>query len=58
MFAAYCTTTDSAVLLSESSILGLHRTAEHIEVELECHCGERLVVRVDRSERQRALVAA
>lgn len=58
MFAAHCTTTDSAVLLSESSILGLHRSAEHIEVELECHCGEHLTVVVERSPRRRVLTAA
>lgn len=57
MFAAHCTTTDSTVLLSESSITAIHRTATHVEVELECHCGERLSVTVDRVA-PRPLVAA
>ena len=57
MFAAHCTTTDSAVLLSESSIVAMHRTPTHVEVELECHCGERLTVTVERVA-ARPLVAA
>ena len=57
MFAAHCTTTNSAVLLSESSILAMHRTPTHVEVELECHCGERLTVTVERVT-SRPLVAA
>lgn len=56
MFAAHCTTTDSAVLLSESSIVAMHRTPTLFEVELECHCGERLAVTIDRVARP--LVAA
>lgn len=56
MFAAHCTTTASTVLLSESSIIAMHRTATHVDVELECHCGERLHVTVDRVARP--LVAA
>ena len=57
MFAAHCTTTDSAVLLSESSILAMHRAPTRFDVELECHCGERLTVAVDRVA-PRPLVAA
>ena len=57
MFAAHCTTTDSAVLLSESSIVAMHRTPATFEIELECHCGERLSVTVDRVT-SRPLVAA
>lgn len=57
MFAAHCTTTDSTVLLSESSILAMHRTPTHVEVELECHCGERLHSSVARVAAQ-PLVAA
>jgi hypothetical protein len=57
MFTAHCTTADSAVLLSESSILSIHRTATHVSVELECHCGEHLTVTTERVPR-RALVAA
>lgn len=57
MFAAHCTTTGSTVLLSESSIIAMHRTPTHVEVELECHCGERLTVTAERVAR-RPLVAA
>lgn len=57
MFAAHCTTTDSAVLLSESSIVAMHRTPATFEIELECHCGERLSVTIDRVT-SRPLVAA
>ena len=57
MFAAHCTTTDSTVLLSESSILAMHRTPSHVDVELECHCGERVHVSVARVT-PRPLVAA
>jgi hypothetical protein len=57
MFTAHCTTADSAVLLSESSILSIRRTATHVSVELECHCGEHLTVTTQRVPR-RSLVAA
>ena len=57
MFAAHCTKTGSTVLLSESSILAMHRTPADVDVELECHCGERLHVSVARVAAQQ-LVAA
>jgi hypothetical protein len=44
MFALHCTTTDSTVLLSASSIVALRNAPAGIEVVLECHCGEHLTV--------------
>ena len=44
MFAITCTTTDSTVLLSASSIVALRNTPAGIEPVLECHCGEHLTV--------------
>lgn len=49
MFSCHCTATNSGVLLSESSIVALHRTAAGMQVELECHCGEHVKVVVDRA---------
>jgi hypothetical protein len=40
MFAVHCTTWDSTVLLSTSSIIALSNTAVGVVVTLECHCGE------------------
>ena len=44
MFAVHCTTTDSTVLLSASSIVALRNTPSGMHVLLECHCGEHLTV--------------
>ena len=48
MFASHCTTTNSGVLLSESSIVAFHRAPGGLQVELECHCGEHVRVLVNR----------
>ena len=39
MFAVHCTTWDSTVLLSESSIMAMSNTPAGAELTLECHCG-------------------
>ena len=44
MFAVHCTTTDSTVLLSASSIGALRNSPAGMHGVLECHCGQHLTV--------------
>jgi hypothetical protein len=54
MFAAYCPTHDSEILLGYRRLVRMHNTAAGIDVHLLCYCGELLVVHTGRARAGRA----
>lgn len=53
MFAAYCPTHGSEILLGYRRLIGLRNTAAGIDVHLLCYCGEHLVVPTGRARSRR-----
>lgn len=49
MLAAYCPRHAGTVLFSESRIGSLRNTSHGVEVELDCYCGEHLLLRRGRT---------
>jgi len=54
MFAAYCPTHASEMLLGYRRLIGLHNTDAGVNIHLLCYCGEHLVVPTGRGRSNRA----
>jgi hypothetical protein len=53
MFAAYCPTHGSEILLGYRRLIGLRNTTAGIDIHLLCYCGEHLVVPTGRARSER-----
>lgn len=49
MLAAFCPRHRGTVLFSESRISSMRNTSGGVEVELDCYCGEHLLIRRGRT---------
>jgi hypothetical protein len=54
MFAAYCPTHGSEILLGLRRLVRMNNTAAGIDLHLLCYCGEHLVVHTGRARASRA----